>query len=283
MTTIRLLRLFPVLAVAIAISTPSGAQEVQYVSPSGKPYSSLVDEKGVVAEAQKKLDADPKSIDLMVALGDAYATVWNHKAAIAVYDRAIALEPGKALLLQQRGHRRLSIREFETARADLEEAAKRDEKLAGAWYYLGVVRYVTGDFAGAADAFERNVSLAEKLETSVGGIDWQYMSLRRAGKDADAAALLARITSDLKIEGNAQLYFNRLLFYKGLKAESELFEGTLDDIQRTTLSYGVGNRHLYSGRPAEARTYFEKAVSTTAWPALAFIAAEADLKRMPSP
>jgi tetratricopeptide (TPR) repeat protein len=272
-----------VASVAVAIPTLSGAQEVQYVSASGTRYSSLADEKGVVAEAQKKLDTDPRSVDLLVALGDAYATVWNHKAAIAVYDRALAQEPGKALLFQQRGHRRLSIREFEAARTDLEEAAKRDEKLSGAWYYLGVVRYVLGDFAGAAAAFDRNVSLADKLETAVGGVDWQYMSLRRAGKDADAAALLARISSDLKIEGNPRLYFSRLLFYKGLKTESELLEGTLDDIQRTTLSYGVGNRHLYSGRPAEARPWFEKAVSTTAWPALAFIAAEADLKRMPSP
>jgi len=275
-------RLFVGAALAAAIAVPSLAlaQDVQYVSASGKKYTSQVDEKGVVAEAQKKLDSDPKNVDLLIALGDAYATVWNHKAALAVYDKAFALAPGKPLLYQQRGHRYLSIREFAKARPDLEQAVKLDEKLASAWYNLGVLRYAEGNFVGAAAAFEKNVALAERLETGIGGVDWQYMSLRRAKKDKEAAALLERVTPDLKIEGSSRLYFNRLLFYKGLKTEAELFANKLDDIQTTTLSYGVGNFHLYNGRPAEAKRYFEKAVGTTAWPALAFIVGEADLKRM---
>lgn len=268
-------------ACAMAIAVPSLAEEAaQYVSPSGKKYFPQADEKNVVAEAQKKLDADPKNVDLLIALGDAYATVWNQKASIAVYERAFALAPGKPLLHQQRGHRYLSIREFKKAHADLEQAVKLDEKLAGAWYYLGVLRYVDGDFAGAAAAFEKNVSLAEKFESGIGGVDWQYMSLRRAKQDKQAAALLERVTPDLKIEGSAQLYFNRLLFYKGLKMESELVAAKLEDIQLSTLSYGIGNFHLYNGRPKEAKPYFEKAVSTTAWPALAFIVGEVDLKRL---
>ncbi len=264
----------------VAIAVPLGAQEVQYVSGSGSKYSSQVDEKNLVAEAQKKLEADPRNLDLLIALGDAYATVWNHKASIAVYDRAFARAPGKPLLHQQRGHRYLSIREFKKARPDLEQAVKLDPKLTGAWYYLGVLRYVDGDFAGAAAAFERNVSLAATFETGIGGVDWQYMSLRRAKQDKEAEALLERVTPALKVEGNTRLYFNRLLFYKGLKKEEDLLEGNLDDIQLTTLAYGIGNFHLCEGRLAEAKTRFEKAISTSAWPALAFIAAEADLKRL---
>ena len=41
---------------------------------------------------------------------------------------------------------------------------------------LGVLRYIEGDFAGAADAFGRNVSLAATFEAGIGGVDWQYMS-----------------------------------------------------------------------------------------------------------
>ena len=205
------------LALLLAWPAPLFAQEPQYTAPSGKKYFAQKDEKNVIGEAQKKLDADPRNVELMIALADAYASVWDHKAAIAVYDRAFALAPGKPLLHQQRGHRYLSIREFEKSRADLEQAVKLDEKLASAWYYLGLLRYLDGDFAGAAEAYRRNVALADKFETGIGGVDWQYMSLRRARKDAEAAKLLERVTPDLKIEGNAQLYFNRLLFYKGLK------------------------------------------------------------------
>src|SRR5262249_17845692 len=156
-------------------------------------------------------------------------------------ERAFELAPGKPLLYQQRGHRYLSIRAFGKARPDLEQAVKLAEKLARAWYYLGLLRYIAGAFAGAAAAYAKNVALAEKLDAAIGGVDWEYMSLRRAKKDKEAAELLARVTPDLKIEGNTQIYFNRTLFYKGLKKEADLFAGSLEDIQLATLSYGVGN------------------------------------------
>ena len=107
----------------------------------------------------------------------------------------------------------------------------------------------------------------------------QYVSAS-GKKDKEAAALLARVTPELRIEGSAQLYFNRLLFYKGLKKEADLFTPQIEEIQVSTLSYGIGNFHLYNGRPQEAKGYFEKAVATNAWPALAFIVGEVDLKRL---
>jgi tetratricopeptide (TPR) repeat protein len=270
-------------AILVATWIPTAsAQEVQYVSPSGKKYYPQQDDKNLVGEADKKLAGDPKNVELLIALGDAYGTIWNHKASIAVYERAFKLAPGKPLLYQQRGHRYLSIRQFKKARVDLEQAVKLDEKLAGAWYYLGLLRYLDGDFAGAAAAYQKNVSLAEKFESAIGGVDWQYMSLRRAKQDKPAAALLERVTPELKVEGNTQIYFNRMLFYKGLKKQADLFAGNLEDIQLATLSYGVGNWYLYNGHAAEARPYFEKTVATTAWPALAFIASEVELRRLPA-
>ncbi|HEY3122145.1 MAG TPA: tetratricopeptide repeat protein [Vicinamibacteria bacterium] len=264
---------------ALALAPLALAQEPQYVSPSGKKYFAQPDEKNVVAEAQKKLDADPKNLDLLIALGDAWASVWDHTKAIEVYDRALAQAPNWGLLYQQRGHRYLSNRKFDKARADLEKAVALDPKLRDAWYYLGFLRYLEGDFAGAADAYAKNVAMADKFESAIGAVDWQYMSLKRAKKDKEAAQLLERVTPELKIEGNARLYFNRLLFYKGLKKEDELFAGQPSDIEATTLDYGVGNWYLYNGKPEKARGYFEKAVATTAWPALAFIAAENELAR----
>lgn len=267
-------------AVLASSSVAVAAQEAQYVSPAGRKFHAQPDEKGAVAEARKKAEAEPGNAALWIALGDAQAAIWDHKAALAAYERAFALGPASGLLHQQRGHRALSIRRFDAARADLERAVELDPKLGGAWYYLGLVRYLAGDFDGAAAAYERNVALAESFAAGIGGVDWLYMAYRRGGRDAKAAALLERVTPDLKIEGNARLYFNRLLFYKGLKKEAELFEPAPGDIERTTLAYGVGNWHLYNGRPQEARAAFDAAIATSAWPALAFIAAERDLERL---
>lgn len=106
------------------------------------------------------------------------------------------------------------------------------------------------------------------------------MSYRRGKQDEKAKQLLARVTPELKIEGNPRLYFNRTLFYKGLKTEDELMAGAASDIERPTLAYGIGNFHLVNGDKKKAREHMEKAVGTTAWVGLAFIAAEKDLSQL---
>jgi tetratricopeptide (TPR) repeat protein len=255
--------------------------EPQYVSATGRKYYAQPDAQGQVAEARKKSDAEPKNVALLIALGDAHAAVLNHREAITVYDRAFELDKTNALLHQQRGHRHLSIRRFDQARADLEKAVAMDAKLGSAWYYLGLLDYLAGRFDQAAASYERNLSLVDgDLVRGIAAVDWLYMSYRRGGQTEKARELLERVTPDLKIEGNPRLYFHRLLFYKGLRTEDDLLAGSPSDVERTTLLYGIGNFHLYGGDRARARSAFEQATSTTAWNALAFIAAENDLKQL---
>lgn len=257
----------PLLIAGLLAAAPAAAEdEPQYVARSGRAYHA------------REGDVKPV-VDALVALGDAYAGLWNHRLAIEAYEKAFRLAPESPLLHQQRGHRLLSIRRFDAARADLEKAVALDPKLAGAWYYLGVLRFVSGEFDAAADAFERNVALAEKPETRIGGLDWLYMSYRRAGRAAEARAVLERVAPDLEIEGNPRLYLDRMLFYKGLKTEAALFEGRRSELEKATLAFGVGNWHLANGEAAKARPFFEQVVATSAWPALAFIAAEQELAR----
>jgi hypothetical protein len=80
-----------------------------------------------------------------------------------------------------------------------------------------------------------------------------------------------------------QMYFDRLLFYKGLKKESEIFHDRLDDRQKATIGYGVGNWHLYNGNRDRAKQVFERVLGSKEWAAFGFIAAENELARWPSP
>jgi hypothetical protein len=105
------------------------------------------------------------------------------------------------------------------------------------------------------------------------------MSYRRAKRDSEAAGVLERITSAIKVEENKS-YLDLLLFYKGQKRESDILApDKLADLDAATIGYGVANWHYYAGNKATGLEYFQRIVKGKAWAAFGFIAAETELVR----
>jgi tetratricopeptide (TPR) repeat protein len=266
------------LMVAIAGAAQAPTQP-EVVSPSGVKFFSQPDEKGIVAEAEKKLSADPKNIELIIALGRAQATVWRYLDAIATYTRGISIDPNNAMLYRHRGHRYITTRQFDKAVADMERASKLNERDFDIWYHLGLAYNLKGRFVDAAGAYEKAYAVAEKDDSRIAASDWLYMSYRRAGDKNKAARALDRITPDMKVEENKS-YFDRLLLYKGLKKETEILTDKLTDLEIATVGYGIANWYLYNGDKAKAKELFQRIISGKYWPAFGFIAAETELTRM---
>jgi tetratricopeptide (TPR) repeat protein len=261
------------------LAAPSSAQSPEVVSPLGAKFYAQADEKGAVAEAEKKLAADPKNVDLIIELGRAQASVWRYRDAIATYTRGMEIDPQNAMLYRHRGHRYISTRQFDKAVVDLERAAKLNDKNFDIWYHLGLAYYLKGQFDKAATAYERCRAVVEKDDSLIAVSDWLYMTYRRAGKTAEAARVLERITPNLKVEENKS-YFDRLMFYKGVKKESDLINDKMTDLEIATIGYGMANWHLYNGDKAKAKEQFQKIVSGKYWSAFGFIASETELTRM---
>jgi tetratricopeptide (TPR) repeat protein len=270
----------PILAVtlaALAPQAPLAAQTSQYRSPAGVSYASQPD-TGAVARAESALAAAPRDVERILALGLAQSGIRRYREAIATFTRGLEIAPDSAVLYRWRGHRYLSLRDFDRARADLERGLALDSACYGCWYHLGIVKYVTGDFAGAADAFARALPAAPEPGERAGSIDWRWMSLSRAGQNAEARAMLDRETDSLPA-GNA--YTTRIALYRGQVTPDQVFTpADTADIQVATLSYGVGNWYLLRGDTARARESFEKAIASGGWPAFGFIAAEEELRRL---
>lgn len=251
----------------------------ELVSPFGVKFYSQPDEKNQIVEAEKKLAADPKNIELIIALGRAQATVWRFQAAIATFTRGIEIDPNNAMLYRHRGHRYISTRQFDKAVTDMERASKINDKNFDIWYHLALAHYLKGHFDKAAAAYEKAYAVSEKDDSRIAASDWLYMSYRRAGNKDKAAQALARITPNMKVEENKS-YFDRLMLYKGLKPESEIMNDKLTDLELATVGYGIANWHLYNGDKAKAKELFQKITSGKYWPAFGFIAAETELTRM---
>ncbi len=279
------------LIVVLSEAQTSPTTQPEIVSLLGVKHFANADEKGEIVKAREKLAADPNNVELIIALGRAQAGVWRYNDAIETYTRGVKIAPTNAMLCRHRGHRYISTRQFDRAVADLAKAARLKADDFDIWYHLGLAHYLKGEFAKAAEAYRNCYAVAEKnraqAEASKEGrddsviaiSDWLYMTYRRMKRDADAAKVLEQITSQMQVKENKS-YYDRLLFYKGLKKESDLVNvEKATDLEIATVGYGIGNWHLYNGDRAKAEEYFRKIVSGKYWPAFGFIAAEAELAR----
>jgi len=264
--------------IAIVVSaTAASAQTVQYRSPAGVEYRSEPD-TGPVARAQAALSADPKNVERFIQLGVAQSGARQFREAIQTFTRAMAIEPNNAMLYRWRGHRYLSVRELDKAQADLAKGLKLDSTNYGILYHLGIVRFARGDFAGAAQLFARAQPRAPDAGELAGSTDWLWMSLMRAGRKADAEAMLARRPDSLPVD-NA--YARRLKLYRGeIAPDSVITSADTADVQAATLAYGLGDWYLVRGDTARAKTYFERSVKSGGWPAFGFIMSEVELRRI---
>lgn len=265
------------LLAALVAATPLGAQSVQYRSPAGVSYRAQRD-TGAVARAESALARDPKNVDLIIQLGVAQSGVRQFREAIATFTRGLAIAPNNALLYRWRGHRYLSVREFDRAFDDLTRGARLDSTIYGIWYHLGIVRFARGDFAGAVDAFSRAQPRAPDAGELAGATDWLWMSLSRAGRTADAQAMLDRHPDSLPV---TNAYAARLRLYRGQIPPDSLFTSAdTADIQVATLAYGLGDWYLVRGDTAQARAWFERSIRSGGWPAFGFIMSEIELQRL---
>ena len=273
-------RLSGPLLLLLASAAPVTAQSVQY-SAGGRDYRSMAD-TGAVARAQAALNADPRNVDKIIALGVAQSGVRQFREAIQTFTRGIEIAPNNAMLYRWRGHRNLSVRQFEQAMADFTRGFALDSTNYGILYHLGILRFMYGDFNAAADAFVRALPRAPDAAERAGSTDWLWMSLSRAGRAPEAQRLLDSRPDSIPAN-NA--YTTRLKLYRGEITEEQMLAQVMSpadtsDVNKATLAYGLGNWYLLRGPVIRARQMFERSIASGGWPAFGFILSEAELRRL---
>jgi tetratricopeptide (TPR) repeat protein len=267
---------------------PLPDETVQYRMPQGDVFRSLPTTPAITA-ARAALGNDWANTDKVIALGVAQSGARQFREAIATFTRGLAnvsaVKHPKdvAMLLRWRGHRYLSVREFAMANADLTRALQLDGTNYGALFHLGVLRFLEGRHAAAAALFTRAQLLAPDGGERAGSTDWLYMSLSRAGKLDEAKAMLAKRIDqqpDLKPAPPGYAYVSRLKLYRGeITPEQLITASDTDDVNISTLAYGLGNWYLVQGDTANARKSWERATQSGGWPGFGFNVAEAELRR----
>lgn len=289
-----------------AATLPEGVQAISFLGDTLRDFplgdSTRDRYEKQLAEASAAYEHAPENVDSIIWFGRRLAYVGRIRDAIDIYTKGIALHPDNAWLYRHRGHRYITVRELDHAIADLERATqlvsgKPDEVEpdgqpnarntpigtlhSNIAYHLGLARYLKGDFAGAVPIYEHELSVATNDDRRVSTAHWLYMSLRRLGRDSAAAAVLAPIGRRMDIVEN-DAYHRLLLLYKGEMPEDSVLTADASgemSVADATAAYGVGNWHLYNGRPEQADRVFRRIVAGGQWGSFGYIAAEAELAR----
>ena len=279
--------------------------DLRFVPPV--PSQEVADRQAAqLAEAIQTLEADRHDPGSLIWVGRRYAYTGQYRQAIEVFTHGVENFPEDARFLRHRGHRYISVREFDRAVRDYSEAAKLIEGTEdevepdgqpnalgiptstlhfNIWYHYGLALFVQGAFEESIPVYRSCMEASVHPDSKAATAHWLYMALRRAGHRDEAKSFvqgldLAAWEPDIIESGS---YFALLELYQEGEATGGTPAQEMDpnSMEGAALGYGLGNYFLYNGMEAEAREVFQRIVSApNQWASFGFIAAEADLARL---
>lgn len=256
-----------------------------------------------LAAARSALATRPDDPDALIWVGRRLGYLGRFREAIATFSEGVRRFPGDARFLRHRGHRYISVREFENAVADFDRAVgltrgkpdsvepdgqpnERNIPIgslqSNIWYHLALAHYLRGDWDRAARAAREGIKVSSNPDRLVSQTHWLYMALRRAGRDAEAAHALIPIRNDFDVIENAS-YYELVKMYKRAAAARATADSALASVRTpsdASLAYGYANWYLYNGDTTAAVRAFERIIAGGSWSSFGYIAAEADLARI---
>jgi tetratricopeptide (TPR) repeat protein len=223
----------------------------------------------------------------------------DYRTAIVQLSSAIIEFPDEPRLYRHRGHRYITLREFDLAIQDFQKAAAlfegqdditEQDGLPNArniplsslhtntWYHLGLAHYLKGEYDLANEAYEKGLDASTNDDMKIAFLYWHYMALRKAGHDVEAGKVLEQVSEDMVMIENTS-YHELLMVFKGVFTENQILDDNNSELDNSTLGYGLGFWHDINGRHERATEIWQQVYDSGNWAAFGFIASEAELAK----
>lgn len=278
---------------------PPVPENAEAVSLLGEPLYSSEPSAAILARYKVTRAANLREADNLIWFGRFTAYIGKYRDAILLYTEGLDKFPKDARFLRHRGHRYISIREFDRAISDFEKAADMTEDQpdelepdgmpnalnvpvstlkSNIYYHLGLACYLNDELENAEKAFRRCIALDTNDDNLVSATHWLYMTLRLMGREDRAEETLEEIQPQMNVIENIA-YHQLCLLYSGSPEIDSLENMAFSQPMNEAVAYGIGNWYLLQGHPEKARDIFEKILNTGNWAAFGYIAAEAAIAR----
>jgi len=278
---------------------PEGAQAVSLLGDAlfaPEPDQELLKK---YQQAKTKYEAAPDDADLLIWYGRRTAYLGRYREAIEIFSEGIRKHPQDPRMYRHRGHRYISIRQFDRAIRDLDRASEmiwgKDDQVepdgmpneknipvsslhTNIWYHLGLAHYLKRDLEKAVYAYEKGLEACLNDDMKVAFMHWLYMSLRRMGLEGRAGKVVEPVHAGMEIIENLA-YHKLCLLYKGDISVAQFSDPEFSDIMNDAVLYGLGNWYIYHTRREEARDIFQNLIQGKSWASFGHIAAEAEWAR----
>lgn len=251
--------------------------------------------------AREAWQNDPENVENWIWYGRRIAYTGDYRRALEVFSTALEKFPQEPRLYRHRGHRHITLRQFEAALEDLRRAAALMTEIpdeiepdglpnaqniplstlkGNVWYHLGLAHYLRNELDEALHAYWLSLKAAANPDMEVACRYWLYLILRRLGRESEAPAVLDPVNPELEIIENTA-YFRLCLFFKGdLKFEDFQAVEKETAFSDDAYDYGLGAWLYLEGRQQEAGAYWRRLIEQGNWASFAVIAAEADYLRL---
>lgn len=283
---------------------PAACQSVQATDQAALAADAeapLAKKQAELAVAQRELEQNPNSEEKLIWYARRLAYLERYDDAQQAYSRGLVTHPDSWRILRHRGHRWITLRQFERAVDDLERAWQLCKDLpdevepdgqpnaagipigsyhSNVIYHLALARYLLGEWNAANEVWERGrASRSTNDDRLCSSAYWQQLALTRAGRAEEARAVLETTRKPMHVIENESYLLLCQLFYGDKSADDVLRDIKPGTTEFATRGYGVACWKRQGGDRQGADDLLAQIVATGPRNAFGAIAAEADLKR----
>ncbi len=255
-----------------------------------------------LAEAEADYNTDPDNEENIIWYGRRLAYLGRYQEAVNIYSEGLVKFPSSYKLYRHRGHRMITLRQFDQAIDDLQNAAFYALDIPGneiepdgipnalnkplsntqwnIYYHLGLAYYMKGNYDKAISSFKKCLDFSNNNDLDVKTTNWLYVTYRKIGNTDAADALVSIIPSRMRLT-ETKIYHDLIMLYRGFETPDMLIRrNTRDNKLNADVGYGIGNWYLLEGQVESAQNIFNRIIEGSQRDAFGYIATEVEMNTL---